>query len=253
MDNLGIKQGYWLYQLYNGYFTDLTELRVFSSALENIKGNLPKEVHILEIGSGPGIVGQSIKQYFVSKEIPAQLTIIDIEKESLAYNTDEKTVKVYGDNKSLPFPDKSFDIVCARSVIHYEKTEEDVRRVFKEVHRVLKDGGFFMDQAIIFKNDADRKLFKNIHEVLGRSMRLFNSSEYVAILQGIFSSVKVIDNVSSVLQEEREIKKRYPTNDIEKVRKEIISFLQNNTHSEYFFSGATFSWKVPFSLFISQK
>lgn len=48
-----------------------------------------------------------------------------------------------GTNRSLPFPDGSFDYLVSWNVLHYEDNEADIEAGIQEYHRVLKPGGRF--------------------------------------------------------------------------------------------------------------
>lgn len=45
--------------------------------------------------------------------------------------------------QKLPFADNHFDVVYSSLVLHHLKTE-DKKKAFKEIHRVLKNDGFFL-------------------------------------------------------------------------------------------------------------
>lgn len=46
-----------------------------------------------------------------------------------------------GSNRSLPYSDKTFDLVVSNNVVHYEPSEELLLQALKEYRRVLKDDG----------------------------------------------------------------------------------------------------------------
>jgi SAM-dependent methyltransferase len=50
-----------------------------------------------------------------------------------------------GSNRSLPYPDKTFDLVVSNNVVHYEPSEELLLQALQEYRRVLKeDGSLFL-------------------------------------------------------------------------------------------------------------
>jgi len=49
-----------------------------------------------------------------------------------------------GTNTALPFPDDRFDFLVSWNVLHYERTEENIRAGIEEYCRVLKPGGRFI-------------------------------------------------------------------------------------------------------------
>ena len=81
------------------------------------------------------------------KDTGAELIATDVSQKMLDSITFVPTKKA--DIQNLPFEKKSFDIVIAAFVIVHLKNLE---QAFSEVHRVLKDGGYF-----IFSNINQRK------------------------------------------------------------------------------------------------
>ncbi|MCX6792494.1 MAG: class I SAM-dependent methyltransferase [Candidatus Falkowbacteria bacterium] len=252
--SLKVSPDYFLFGLYSGYFCDAKKLKPFSNAIEEVKKLLPKSVNILEIGGGNGMVGQYIKSCLSKLKVKANLTIIDTWKEGLDCNLDSTTKKVFGDNKKLPFKNASFDIVCARSVTHYEKNLKDINKVLGEVKRVLKSGGFYIDQAITFESISERKIFKSIQKVLNRDMTLNGSSQYELILRKYFYKIKQ-RKAFSCLQPQSDLQKRYPINDgkIQKIMKIVEKNYKSKNMPHFHMKKKHFSWDVPFTLFIGSK
>ncbi len=48
-----------------------------------------------------------------------------------------------GNNRQLPYPDNTFDLLLSVNALHYEGSEKNVMDAFREFHRVLKPGGVF--------------------------------------------------------------------------------------------------------------
>ncbi len=46
-----------------------------------------------------------------------------------------------GNNRKIPFPDDSFDLLLSINAIHYEASDDAIQRAFKEYRRVLVNGG----------------------------------------------------------------------------------------------------------------
>lgn len=89
---------------------------------------------LLDVGCGTGLVLDLAHDLF------QELDGIDITKEMLEKVTTRTNVRVQLANATaIPFPDKTFDAVTAYSVLHHI---EDLDRIFKEIRRVLKPGGF---------------------------------------------------------------------------------------------------------------
>jgi len=94
---------------------------------------------VLEIG-----VGMGADHLEWAKVHPRSLTGIDLTDRAIGFTADR--LNLYSlhsdlrvaDAESLPFPDKSFDIVYSYGVLHHSP---DTARAIQEVHRVLRPGG----------------------------------------------------------------------------------------------------------------
>lgn len=102
---------------------------VGESGLENL--------HLLDIGSSNGIIDNYLASYF------GHVTGIDIDEPGLAFaratfKRDNLEFR-YGDAMDLALPDCHFDVVVCTQI--YEHVP-DARKLFDEIFRVLKPGGF---------------------------------------------------------------------------------------------------------------
>lgn len=61
----------------------------------------------------------------------------------------------YGNILEIPYPDNTFDMVTAGSVLHELREEEDKIKALKEIRRVLKPGGKFITVELL----RDAKMF----------------------------------------------------------------------------------------------
>jgi ubiquinone/menaquinone biosynthesis C-methylase UbiE len=110
---------------------------------------------ILDIGGGgEGIIGQLKGSNVVS---------IDFRKSELDEALeagDTESLKIIMDAKELKFLDSTFDTITAFFSIMY-MPKNDHRAIFKEVFRVLKEGGEFLiwDPIIPSKKDKKKELF----------------------------------------------------------------------------------------------
>ncbi len=95
----------------------------------------------LEIGAGTGYFSLNLLQAGVVREA----TCTDISPgmvRTLAINAARLNLTVRtarADAESLPFPDRSFDLVLGHAVLHHLP---DLDRAFSEFHRVLRPGGW---------------------------------------------------------------------------------------------------------------
>lgn len=90
--------------------------------------------HVLDVGAGAGIVTQ-----MNFRGLAARVCGVDLDERVLENPyLDEGRI---GRGEALPYDDSSFDIVFADNVLEHL---EDPIRVFQEVARVLRPGGYFL-------------------------------------------------------------------------------------------------------------
>jgi 2-polyprenyl-6-hydroxyphenyl methylase/3-demethylubiquinone-9 3-methyltransferase len=106
--------------------------------MDHIVKHFNKNIEILDIGCGGGLLSNDLSK------IGHHVSGIDIHEEVLqvARNYDQlKRVKyIKADALNLPFPDESFDVVCAMDFLEHI---EDYQLALKEGTRVLKKNGLF--------------------------------------------------------------------------------------------------------------
>ncbi|MFO7796102.1 MAG: class I SAM-dependent methyltransferase [Promethearchaeati archaeon] len=99
--------------------------------------DLNYEGRILDVGGGgEGVIGQLLGRNVVSIDIHKQ------EFEEAIESGDNKSLKIIMDAREMKFLDNSFDFVTAFFSLLYIPLE-DLVAVFKEISRVLKEGGIF--------------------------------------------------------------------------------------------------------------
>ncbi len=98
---------------------------------------------------------------------------VDISPPVIEQLTTRGGVAVPGEITDLPFSDGKFELVCAFDVIEHA---EDDRRVFGEVSRVLKEGGFF-----IFSVPMHAGLWTKFDEFVGH-VRRYDPADLPALL-----------------------------------------------------------------------
>lgn len=108
---------------------------------------------ILDIGSGIGIMVSALQnlgadiagvdKFIFPDEKQNYYTVLDFDKlKSIWYKENIKIIKSDIVSDKLSFPDKIFDLVICDATI--EHLPESPKKLFQEVHRVLKDGGAFL-------------------------------------------------------------------------------------------------------------
>lgn len=114
------------------YYDDNAEVQKYCA--ENLvklaNQYLSPDTKILDIGSGTG---------FISKAIGKKIFNLDF-AESMCKKTKELGNTICADFENLPIKENSFDCVFSASAIQWNENLEDI---FKGVHRVLKDDGYF--------------------------------------------------------------------------------------------------------------
>lgn len=81
-----------------------------------------------------------------------------------------------GTNRSLPFPDASFDVLVSWNVIHYENTHADMLAAIKEYARVLKPGG----RVVISTTGPEHKILEGATRIGDHRYRIGRPGEFRA-------------------------------------------------------------------------
>lgn len=118
--------------------------------------NIRSSDTLLDLGCGGG---RNI-QYFLTKANKVYGMDYSRASVDIARILNDKDIKdrrcqiIEGDVKNIPFDEKTIDIVTAFETIYFWK---DIEACFREIHRVLKDGGEFL-----IVNEGAYKEDKNI-------------------------------------------------------------------------------------------
>lgn len=106
--------------------------------LEKIHSVLGSSQEILDIGCGAGFLTNALAL------AGHKVTGVDISPNSLAIAKERDQTKsvqyIEADATLLPFPDHSFDVICAMDFLEHIRTP---RELIREVARLLKPGGLF--------------------------------------------------------------------------------------------------------------
>lgn len=115
---------------------------------------LTPESSVLDVGSGKGFMIHDMAELIPGITVKG----IDISEYGIA-NTMED-VKPYvqvGNAKSLPFPDKSFDVVISINTIH-NLVRDECATALREIERVSRRGSFITVDA--YRNDEEKELME---------------------------------------------------------------------------------------------
>ncbi len=124
--------------------------RIFSKIYERAAQRMARDCvdfikkgsKILDLGCGSGIVAKVFKDFF-----QAEMIGVDI-KDQRIFNIPFEII----DGKTLPFPEKSFDVVLINYVLHHS---EDPEALLKEAKRVAK--------KIIISEDLPEDILSKIY------------------------------------------------------------------------------------------
>ena len=146
------------YELSSGLYSYMME-PVFS--YRNLLGQLPAGCRVLEIGAGMGENSEFLlkKGHILTATDISPNSVEVLKKKYASYKNFDAEV---ADMESLPFGDKSFDIVCSAGSLSYG----DNILVMNEIYRVLKQDGSFIAIDSLNNNPVFR-LNRFIHFLLG--------------------------------------------------------------------------------------
>jgi ubiquinone/menaquinone biosynthesis C-methylase UbiE len=129
----------------------LEKFHEFEKVTLEIK-DFPCDGFVLDIGGGgEGVIGRLKGQKCVA---------IDIRLEELN-EAAEGPLKIVMDARDLKFLDKSFSAATAFFSMMYVESKEDHQKIFKEVYRVLKPGGYFYlwEVNLAERPDTDKSIY----------------------------------------------------------------------------------------------
>jgi ubiquinone/menaquinone biosynthesis C-methylase UbiE len=176
-----------------GFFADLEQYHF--EKLHHLPHLIPFEAyagrHVLEVGCG---AGTDLVRFARNGAIP---TGVDVAASAIKLATDNfalegrKAELLVADGESLPFPDKSFDLVYAHGVVQYTS---DAHALVRECRRVLKPGGtaiFQVYNRISWLNALSRVTKVELEHVDAPVYRKYSIGEFRALLKD-FSNVRIV-------------------------------------------------------------
>ncbi len=111
---------------------------------------------IIDVGSGTGSILEAALARFSTIKVCVAL---DIAKGMLDRITDNRITKCLQDAHSIPFPNNYFNVAVFRQSLHYM---ENIKQVFREIHRVLINDGVIVISQITPFNEKDEEYWKLI-------------------------------------------------------------------------------------------
>lgn len=180
-----------------------------------LTGKLPRGAYILDIGSGRGFLSKHLADMgFKVIGIDFEGEIVKKTNEDIKdWGLEGKLKFVEADILSIPFPDESFDGACDFGLFE-TLNKEDWPTYVKEVHRVLKPGGFYLNVSLsretqnffefspkkeeavdfekygihyhFFGKDEMRDIFANKFTLVSEQTALAKKNERIVLLETLF-------------------------------------------------------------------
>jgi ubiquinone/menaquinone biosynthesis C-methylase UbiE len=129
---------------------------------------------VLDVGFGNGnnlIFLASLGFTIAGCEVTSK--ICDMVRARLKHLGRDADVRV-GTNRQLPFADNTFDFLVSWNVIHYEKTEPEMRAAIAEYQRVLKPGG----RIFISTTGPEHKILQNGRTLGGHRYEIGRADDF---------------------------------------------------------------------------
>ncbi len=119
---------------------------------------------VLDIGCGAGNQTLMLLRYLPGLDC----TLVDLSEPMIARArqrveeaTRGKVIALAGDIREVPLEEGSFDIILAGAVLHHLREDEDWRRVFTRLHKLLRPGGgLWISDMVDHHLPALRRLFR---------------------------------------------------------------------------------------------
>ena len=157
---------------------------------------------VLDLGSGAGF-----DCFLASKKVGDKGRVIGVDMtpemidkaRANASKGDYENVEFrLGEIENLPTADNSVDVVISNCVINLST---DKKRVFREIHRVLKTGGRFMISDIVLLNELPEAIKNSIVGYVGCISGAMMKNEYLdAIKDAGFDKIKITDEAKFPLE-----------------------------------------------------
>ncbi len=175
---------------------------------EQIQQYLPAQGNLLELGSGQGqdALYFAKQGYDVTATDLVDTGLKECEQKAKAENLNIN-FQLVDIAKTLPFEDKSFDIIYSHLGLHY-LNKEGTEQLFREIHRILKPGGILVS---LFNTVEDPEMtspgFEKIEENFYREVafdfykRFFSVEETKYFIDGLFKPI-LLDNHGETYKDE---------------------------------------------------
>jgi len=156
---------------------------------------------LLELGCGQG--RDTI--YFASNDLEVStLDSSSVAIKNLERKLTEKNISIhtrhFDARRGIPFSNNSFDAIYAHMFFNMQFTDDELKFLFSESSRVLKNHGLLYFSVRSNKDqlyNTEKKIDSNIHEINGFQIRFFSKSQIKFFLSDYFE----IKNISEDYEE----------------------------------------------------
>lgn len=186
---------------------------------------------ILDLACGPGILSLPIARKS-DRVVAFDLTkeMLEIVKKKATQENLNNIKTVQGNAESLPFEDKSFDCIVTRLSFHHFN---DLEKVAKELHRVLKKNGSLIVADIVSSDHSEEAELHNALEKLRdpSHVKMLSKKDFKELF--FISNFKIENKISMAIKRELEewvklTSQGHLYSSIEVIVKNLI---QNNKHT----------------------
>lgn len=144
------REYYLMYKTEENHWWFKGKRKIIFSQLENYLKR--KELKILDLGCGTGIITKNLKKYGDVKATDIKLVALNLCKRRGINNLVQSSVT------AIPFKSDSFDVVTMFDVLYHKGVNSDVKAL-REAFRVLKPGGM-----LVLTDSANMRL-KSSHDI----------------------------------------------------------------------------------------
>lgn len=121
--------------LANTLFGGLHAVRAEFAGL--LPGSAGTELTLLDVGTGTGDIPSALARLAARHGVRLRVLGLDIRTDLVAATRDWPIAAVCGDARSLPFADRSIDVVCCSQTLHHFEVRE-AGALLAEMHRVAR-------------------------------------------------------------------------------------------------------------------
>lgn len=170
---------------------------IYKILLDSIPFYRKSPLKILDIGCGTGTFAKIAKESFTY----AQITCLDfaqnmIDVAKLKLSMFEQDVKfLVGDFNNLKIKDE-YDVIVSSFALHHIQTDEEKKKLYKNIYQALKDKGVFFTADIVL---GVNNFIKNLYEKKWEE-HLIKQSVKIKLGSGTLEKYQTDDNPSTLYE-----------------------------------------------------